>query len=100
MTVPVNAGRWYIVATSAGGSQARVTLHTQPRTGRKLRSLPDRRAYYNPQRSGHGIFVSQAAGQQVVYWYTYLEDGTPVWYAACAARPVRIIRSGRRRCTR
>ena len=38
--------------------------------------------YFNPQRPGHGIFISQASGQQVVDWYTFLEDGTPTWYVA------------------
>lgn len=44
-------------------------------------------SYYNPMRSGHGIFLSQAAGQQAVFWYTYLEDGTPVWYGVQADAP-------------
>jgi hypothetical protein len=43
--------------------------------------------YFNPQRSGHGISVSQAAGQQLLFWYSYLEDGTPAWYIAQAAAP-------------
>src|SRR5205807_1465229 len=44
-------------------------------------------AYFNPQRSGHGIFMNDAAGNRVLYWYTYLEDGTPVWYTAGAPVP-------------
>jgi hypothetical protein len=43
--------------------------------------------YFNHQRSGHGIALSRAGGQQVVNWYTYLEDGTPQWYEAQAAAP-------------
>ncbi len=43
--------------------------------------------YYNPQRSGHGVSLSQAGGQQMLFWYTYLEDGTPTWYLAQATAP-------------
>jgi len=48
------------------------------------RPLPDIApgVYYNPQRSGHGVFLSRSGDQQVLYWYTYLEDGTPTWYVA------------------
>ncbi|HXD83264.1 MAG TPA: S8 family serine peptidase [Rudaea sp.] len=86
-TVPVNAGRWYLVAANAGASSADValTLKTNP-----IQSVAPvvAGAYYNPQRSGHGTFMNQAAGQQAMYWYTYLEDGTPVWYVAQAAAPI------------
>ncbi len=38
-------------------------------------------AYYNPQRSGHGIDLFQnSLGDWVVTWYTYEPGGTPVWY--------------------
>jgi hypothetical protein len=85
--VPVNAGRWYLVAANASTSSADValTLKTNP-----IQSVAPvvAGAYYNPQRSGHGTFMNQAAGQQAMYWYTYLEDGTPVWYVAQAAAPI------------
>jgi hypothetical protein len=43
--------------------------------------------YYNPQRSGHGVFVDFADSQWVAVWYTYLEDGTPTWYYAQGPAP-------------
>ena len=49
--------------------------------------LPADNAYYDPARSGHGVFLGQGAGQWVAYWYTYLQDGTPAWYLAQAALP-------------
>ena len=43
--------------------------------------------YFNPDRSGHGVFVDFAGSQWVAVWYTYLEDGTPTWYYSQAAAP-------------
>ncbi|MCX7032818.1 MAG: M12 family metallo-peptidase [Arenimonas sp.] len=43
--------------------------------------------YFNPERSGHGVFVDFASSQWVAVWYTYLEDGTPTWYYSQAAAP-------------
>ncbi len=79
-SIPVTAGRWYIVA-SAKGDRAEIDLRTTlALTSATAPSQPG--SYYNPQRSGHGIFISQAGGQQALYWYTYLEDGTAAWYVA------------------
>ncbi|MEM9596745.1 MAG: S8 family serine peptidase [Acidobacteriota bacterium] len=42
--------------------------------------------WYNPDRSGHGIsFYRNGADQYVLTWYTYLPDGTPIWYLSDAA---------------
>lgn len=43
--------------------------------------------YFNPERSGHGVFVDFASDQWVAVWYTYLQDGTPTWYYSQAAAP-------------
>jgi hypothetical protein len=87
-TLTVGPGRWYIVATNTGSESGSLELIVYDRTGNTGTAVPTPPgAFFNPQRSGHGIFVSQAAGQQVVYWYTYLEDGTPVWYAAQGDAP-------------
>jgi hypothetical protein len=86
VTIPVSPGRWYIVSTNTGSSENYFTLIATANNGDSA-VAPVPGEYYNPLRSGHGIFVSQAGGQQVVDWYTYLEDGTPTWYAAQAAAP-------------
>jgi len=85
----VGPGRWYIAASNASGVDAGFTLIPLDNIGTAGTATPlVPGAFFNPQRSGHGIFISQAAGQQVVYWYTYREDGTPTWYAAQADVPV------------
>jgi hypothetical protein len=43
--------------------------------------------YFNPQRSGHGISIGRGGDQQMLIWYSYIEDGTPVWYVAQAPAP-------------
>ncbi len=86
VTIPVSAGRWYLVAANGGSGEAQFSEQIQlTLSGAVAPAGPG--AYYNPQRSGHGIFVSQAGGQQVSDWYTYLEDATPTWYVAQANAP-------------
>ena len=75
-------GRWYIVMSSDGVAEENYASFATYLTyaGDAPTLAPG--AYFNPARPGHGIFVSQASGQQLVDWYTYLEDGTPTWYIA------------------
>lgn len=86
VTVPVKAGRWYFVASNASANNADVALTVKTNL---IQSVPPvvAGAYYNRQRSGHGTFMNQAGGERALYWYTYLEDGTPVWYVAQAEAP-------------
>jgi subtilisin family serine protease len=86
VTVPVNAGRWYVVATNADSNGADITLKLTTNLIQSVAPVAVG-SYYNPQRSGHGTFMNRAGGQQAMFWYTYLEDGTPVWYQAQAAAP-------------
>ncbi|MDZ4813288.1 MAG: hypothetical protein SGI99_11840 [Pseudomonadota bacterium] len=60
----------------AQGSNPADAASTAPRLAAGL--------WYNPQRSGHGFDLQYAAGAIAVTWYTYEDDGTPVWYQAAA----------------
>lgn len=87
--VPVAFGsstqRGYIVATNTGGERITITLHARWTQTSLQSTLPFKPgSYYNTQRSGHGIFISEAGSTRALSWYTYLEDGTPVWYQAQA----------------
>ena len=79
-------GRWYLTPVNAGSAMASVRLAARVTTSGAL-PLPADNAYYDPARSGHGVFLGQGAGQWVAYWYTYLQDGTPAWYLAQAPLP-------------
>jgi hypothetical protein len=85
------SGRWYIVATNKTDRKAAFTLIFDSLTGIGSASgdHPTIAAgqYFNARRAGHGISISQAFGQQLLLWYTYLEDGTPTWYIAQAVAP-------------
>jgi hypothetical protein len=86
--VPVTPGRWYLVSQySSSRAGASVQLSTLLNFGGATPPTLTPGNYFNPQRSGHGIFLSQAAGQQVIDWYTFREDGTPTWYLAQGAAP-------------
>ncbi len=92
VVVPVTAGRWYLVSSYASArADASVQLSAQLAFGAGAAPTLTPGNYFNPQRSGHGIFLSRAAGQQVVDWYTFREDGTPTWYLAQAAAPASTV---------
>lgn len=84
------SGRWYIVATSTSSALASfdIQFHDNLRDiGRASHPTIAPGQYFNPMRAGHGISISQASGQQLLLWYSYLDDGTPSWYIAQAAAP-------------
>jgi hypothetical protein len=94
----LQAGRWYIEATNTNATTAVpdysvFSLNPNaasyvPLDPASIPSLPIAPGmYYNAQRSGHGVSLSQANGVQMLIWFTYLEDGTPTWYLAQAAAP-------------
>ena len=83
------SGRWYVVASNQTANTAQFSMNIMDSINGVGRSTPtiEPGMYFNPQRSGHGISISQAAGQQLVLWYSYLEDGAPTWYIAQAGAP-------------
>jgi len=84
-TIPVTPGRWYVTAQTAAAAGFQLNSQLTYSAAAAAGIAPG--AYYNPQRSGHGIFLSQGGNQQLLDWYTYLEDGTPTWYSAQALVP-------------
>jgi hypothetical protein len=91
-------GRWYLVISNSGTTPVTVGVGIQTLVDQSPGSgTPEKQsalfgassnpaltegAYFNLQRGGHGIFLSRGYNQQVVDWYTFLEDGTPVFYVA------------------
>jgi len=71
------AGRWYLTPVNTSGATANLTLRaTIAGTTPTIRSG----GYFNPERSGHGVFLYPAGDQLAGLWYTYFADGTPTWY--------------------
>lgn len=79
-------GRWYITPVNNGSGTATFTLTSKLDFGAGA-VRPVMQGYFNPNRSGHGMFLSQAEAAWALVWYTYLEDGTPTWYLAAGAAP-------------
>lgn len=71
------AGRWYITPVNASAATAEVVLRATV-SGTAPRIRPG--GYFNPERSGHGLFLFAAPPVLSGLWYTYLADGTPTWY--------------------
>jgi subtilisin family serine protease len=84
VVVNPQAGRWYVTPVNATAApiSARVTA-TVTGSAPLVRSG----SYFNPARSGHGLFLYPAGSQISGIWYTYLQDGTPTWYFMQAAAP-------------
>ncbi|MEO1369369.1 MAG: S8 family serine peptidase, partial [Acidobacteriota bacterium] len=73
-----------LTVTDADGSTATaersILLYNQPVV------TPRAGGWYNPERSGHGFsFYRNNSNQYVLTWFTYLADGTPIWYLSAAA---------------
>jgi len=78
------AGRWYVTPVNAVNATASLTVRATV-TG----TAPVVRAggYFNPQRSGNGLFLYPAGADWAGLWYTYLQDGTTTWYYLQGAAP-------------
>jgi hypothetical protein len=83
------AGRWYVVFEDRGtptGEQNTITA-IATLTGGSQVPVPRSGGFYNTGRSGHGLFLYPTGGDWTGIWYTYLQDGSPVWYFMQAAAP-------------
>ncbi len=86
LTPTLTPGRWYITPVNTGATTATFTLTSKLDFGAGS-VRPQMHTYFNPNRSGHGMFLSQYPSAWGLVWYTYLEDGTPTWYIAANAAP-------------
>ena len=77
-------GRWYITPVNASGAVASMTVRATV-TGTAPSIRPS--GYFNPQRSGHGLFLFPAGAELFGLWYTYEENGNPTWYVLQGPAP-------------
>ncbi|MBD8525331.1 S8 family serine peptidase [Pseudomarimonas arenosa] len=80
----LSAGRWFITPVSLDAETREFDLTISLDSSGSLPN-PKFGAYFNPARSGAGAFLFGAGDQWGLLWYTYHQDGTPVWYTASAA---------------
>jgi hypothetical protein len=77
-------GRWYVTPVNASTTTANLTVRaTIIGAGPQLRPG----GFFNPERSGNGLFLYPAGNQWAGLWYTYLQDGTTTWYYLQGAEP-------------
>uniref|UniRef100_UPI002FE25A61 S8 family serine peptidase n=1 Tax=Silanimonas lenta TaxID=265429 RepID=UPI002FE25A61 len=77
-------GRWYITPVNTTGSPAEVVVRASV-SGTAPSIRPG--GYFNPGRSGHGLFLFPAPPVLAGVWYAYEEDGSPTWYYIQADAP-------------
>ncbi len=79
-------GRWYLTPVNTGTADAEVVLTVGTTFAGDAPALGDN-AYFNPDRSGHGVLLLRAGNQLAATWFTYRDDGAPTWYIAQALAP-------------
>lgn len=79
-------GRWYLLARNPGRAASTVRVSVEVESSVSAPSF-ESGAYYNPQRSGSGVYLYDAGDQRSLLWYAYLQDGTPTWYLGVAPKP-------------
>ncbi|WP_170113251.1 S8 family serine peptidase [Ahniella affigens] len=80
----LTAGRYYVTPVNAGTTPASFTLSVSSEfQGTTVQ--PKANGYFNPARSGHGVFLATTPQVWALAWYTFDEAGKPIWYTAQGA---------------
>lgn len=80
----LSPGRYYITPVNSGTTVSTVTLTTIGEFNSNTTRAPSN-GYFNPERSGHGLFLATLPNLWAMAWYTFDTDGNPVWYTAQSA---------------
>lgn len=79
-------GRWYLRPVNPAGGAVSVEMEARLQRAGPA-PVPRFGAWFNPDRSGAGLFLFRFGGSWGLLWYNYLEDGTPTWYTGAAPAP-------------
>ncbi len=86
----LTAGRWYATPVNKTATPVDLTLTVQATYGSN-RPATKMGAWADPvamaQGSGSGLFLYRAGDLWAATFYTFLEDGTPVWYQGVTQLP-------------
>lgn len=77
----LGGARLYVV-TRNGGTQGTAVEITGEWSGASAAQPFAYEHYYNPARSGHGLFFTRGGGSAQMAWYTYDEGGQSTWLMA------------------
>jgi len=83
-------GRWYVTPVNKTAVAVDLSLRVRVDYG-SARPATRLGAWADPvqtaQGQGSGLFLYRAGNLWAATWYTFLEDGTPVWYQGVEAAP-------------
>lgn len=83
----LQAGRWYVKPSNTSGTvTANIAVKAVINTS-NIGPTFKMGSYYNPNRSGHGVFIYPGGTDWAVIWYTFLQDSTPTWYYMQGPKP-------------
>lgn len=77
-------GRYFITPVNVGTEASRIRVTVQATFAGNARQ-PAANGYFNPQRSGHGVFLAKTPQVWALAWYTFDSTGKPIWYTAQGA---------------
>lgn len=77
-------GRYFITPMNVGTQATRTRVVVQASFVGNARQ-PAANGYFNPQRSGHGVFLAKTPQVWALAWYTFDSAGKPIWYTAQGA---------------
>ncbi|AVP97496.1 hypothetical protein C7S18_09950 [Ahniella affigens] len=77
-------GRYFVTPVNVGASAAAVSVNARTEFAGVL-TQPAANGYFNPARSGHGVFLARTPDVWALAWYTFDSSGRPIWYTAQGA---------------
>lgn len=80
----LSPGRYFVTPVNVGGNAAAVTVSVQTEFNGVV-TQPAANGYFNPARSGHGVFLARTPQVWALAWYTFDLSGRPIWYTAQGA---------------
>ncbi len=80
----LTAGRYFVTPVNAGTTVANLTLSVSGEFAGST-TQPAANGYFNPARSGHGVFLARTPQVWALAWYTFDSAGKPIWYTAQGA---------------
>jgi len=87
----LSEGRWHLLLNNPGSAAVDLQLTASLASSGAQAARPRFGSWYNPERSGSGLFLFAVGTSWGVVWYTYLEDGTPTWYIGAALAPASAV---------
>jgi len=77
-------GRYFVTPVNTGTEPVTVKVYVVGEFSPNI-VQPAANGYFNPSRSGHGVFLAKTPQVWALAWYTFDVFGKPIWYTAQGA---------------